>query len=63
MKYEIKIPNWLLEDIQNYELSNAEFVRLKQLYPLSNEAIQAEIMIGFISYVKMDYESSIFQFE
>ena len=22
LKYEIKIPNWLLENIENYELSN-----------------------------------------
>ncbi len=48
---------------ENYELSNEEFLELKKLYPLSNEAIQAEIMIGFISYLKMDYETSILQFE
>ena len=48
---------------ENYELSHEEFLELKKLYPLSNEAIQAEIMIGFISYLKMDYETSILQFE
>ena len=47
----------------NYELAKNEFTELTKLYPLSNEAIQAEIMIGFISYVQMDYENSIFQFE
>ena len=49
-------------DNKNYDLSYEEFLELKKLYPLSNEAIQAEIMIGFISYLKMDYESAIFQF-
>ena len=50
-------------DNKNYELSYEEFNELKKLYPLSNEAIQAEIMIGFINYVKMDYEAAILQFD
>tara|TARA_B100001287_G_scaffold261136_1_gene249865 strand:- start:93 stop:893 length:801 start_codon:yes stop_codon:yes gene_type:complete len=50
-------------DNKNYELSYEEFTKLKKLYPLSNEAIQAEIMIGFMSYLKMDYNSSILQFK
>ena len=39
------------------------FDEIERLYPLSNEAIQAEIMLGFIAYVKMDYESSIYRFK
>ena len=60
---DIYIDAKILFDNQNYELSNAEFVRLKQLYPLSNEAIQAEIMIGFTSYLQMDYENALLQFQ
>ena len=47
----------------NYDLANQEFLELTQLYPLSNEAIQAEIMSGFIGYIKMDYESAILKFK
>ena len=36
---------------------------LKKLYPLSNEAIQAEIIIGFINYLKMDYDTALIEFE
>ena len=50
-------------DNQNYEKAKLEFVELKNLYPLSDEAIQAEIMIGFISYVQLDYDDAIKQFE
>ena len=37
-------------DNKNYQISKEKFLKLKKLYPLSNEAIQAEIMIGFIDY-------------
>ena len=37
-------------------LAKTEFLKVTKLYPLSNEAIQSEIMLGFISYIKMDYE-------
>lgn len=50
-------------DNENFDESYLEFSELKRLYPLSNEAIESEIMIGFIAYVKMDYESAIIQFE
>ena len=46
----------------NLILSIEKFKLLKKLYPLSNEAIQAEVMIGFIYYLEMDYDSAIFQF-
>ena len=60
---EIYIDAKNLFDSNNFDLANDEFVELTKLFPLSNEAIQAEIMIGFISYIRMDYEKSIFQFE
>ena len=50
-------------DNNNFESADEEFSRLIKLYPLSNEAIQAEIMIGFTYYLKMDYESAINKFE
>ncbi len=51
-----------LFDDKNYLLANEEFVKLQQLYPLSNEAIQAEIMSAFIGYVQMDYEMANLKF-
>ena len=50
-------------DNKNYQISKEQFLKLKKLYPLSNEAIQAEIMIGFIDYVVMDYDSAVLQFD
>ena len=47
----------------NFVLADQEFKKLKQLFPLSNEAIQAEVMIGFIEYAKMNYEEAIYQFK
>ena len=47
----------------NFVLAGQEFKKLKQLFPLSNEAIQAEVMIGFIEYAKMNYEEAIYQFK
>ncbi len=50
-------------DDQNFTLASEEFSTLQQLYPLSNEAIQAEIMLGFIDYLLMDYDAAILKFE
>ena len=50
-------------DNKYYELANEEFNKIKQLYPLSDEAIQSEIMIGFIGYVQMDYDLAILKFK
>ena len=60
---EIYIKAKGLFDKQDYVLANDEFLLLKKLYPLSNEAIQSEIMIGFISYLRMDYDTAILQFQ
>ena len=48
---------------ENYFFANEEFIKLQQLYPLSNEAIQAEIMMGFISYLQLDYDDAVLKFE
>ena len=50
-------------DQQNYELARKQFSEIKKLFPLSNEAIQSEIMIAFISYLQMDYNNAIFNFK
>ncbi len=60
---EIYISAMNFFDNQNYAQANSEFIELNKLYPLSNEAIQAEIMIGFLSYLSMDYDTSILQFQ
>ena len=50
-------------DQQNYELAREQFAEIKKLFPLSNEAIQSEIMIAFISYIQMDYDNAILNFK
>ena len=52
-----------LFDSKKIDLAKEKFEELSNLYPLSNEAIQSEIMLGFINYLKMDYETSISQFK
>ncbi len=59
---EIYIEAKNLFDSENIDLAEEKFLEVKKLYPLSNEAIQSEIMIGFISYLKMDYDNAIMQF-
>ena len=49
-------------DQQNFEISRNQFIELKKLFPLSNEAIQSEIMIAFIDYVQMDYDNAILNY-
>ena len=41
-------------DQQEYELARKQFLEIKKLFPLSNEAIQSEIMIAFISYIQLN---------
>ena len=50
-------------DQQEYELARKQFLEIKKLFPLSNEAIQSEIMIAFISYIQMDYDNAILNFK
>ncbi len=59
---EIYIEAMKLFDNENFSLANNSFNKLIKLYPLSNEAIQAEIMSGFIAYLQMDYEEAVFKF-
>ena len=50
-------------DQENYELARKQFSEINKLFPLSNEAIQSEIMIAFISYIQMDYDNAILNFK
>ncbi len=50
-------------DKQNFDLAKEQFMEIKKLFPLSNEAIQSEIMIAFIYYIKMDYNNAILNYK
>jgi outer membrane protein assembly factor BamD len=52
----------LLFDNQQYEPAIVKFKNIERIYPLSNEAIQSQIMQGFINYIILDYDTAIFQF-
>ncbi len=47
---------------EQYEEANAIYYDIVRIYPLSNEAIQSQIMSGFIDYIKLDYDSAILKF-
>jgi len=49
-------------DEQNFEIAKGQFKEINKLFPLSNEAIQSEIMIAFISYIQMDYDNAILNY-
>ncbi len=50
-------------DTQNFSIARDQFIEIRKLFPLSNEAIQSEIMIAFIDYVKMDYDNAILNYK
>ena len=50
-------------DSQNFLIARDQFIEIRKLFPLSNEAIQSEIMIAFIDYVKMDYDNAILNYK
>jgi len=52
----------LMFDDQQYEIAKDKFKNIEKIYPLSNEAIQSQIMQGFINYILLDYDSAILQF-
>ena len=49
-------------ETQQFDLAITNFKYLEKIYPLSNEAIQSQIMMGFIDYLKLDYDSAIIKF-
>ena len=52
----------ILFDEERYEEAISEFKNIERIYPLSNEAIQSQIMAGFADYIRLDYDSAIFKF-
>ena len=53
-----------MDNVKNNKYTEAIviFEAIEKKYPLSNEAVQAQIMSGFIDYLTMEYESAIFKF-
>ncbi len=49
-------------DNKNIAESIIIFENIIKIYPLSNESIQSQIMLGFIDYSRLDYESAIIKF-
>ena len=52
----------LLFDTGKYEDAILIFKNIERIYPLSNEAIQSQIMSGFSDYIRLNYDSAIFKF-
>ena len=46
---------------KNYDLAIEIFKDLEMKFPLSNEAVQSQIMSAFIAYIRMDYNEAIFK--
>ena len=46
---------------ENYEKAKALFDEIEFNFPLSNEAIQSQIMTAFIEYAQMNYDEAIFK--
>ena len=49
-------------DNKNYESAKKQFEEIEFKYPLTNEAVQSQIMSAFIDYAQMNYEEAIFKF-
>ena len=49
-------------DQNNYEEATLKFKEVIFKYPLSNEGVQSEIMLGFIDYLGLNYEEAIYKF-
>ena len=46
---------------ENYEKAKILFDKIEFNFPLSNEAIQSQIMTAFIEYAQMNYDAAIFK--
>ena len=50
-------------DEENFDFAKNQFMEIRKLFPLSDEAIQSEIMIAFIDYVQMNYNNAILNYK
>ena len=48
---------------KKYEEATSAFDKIIYEFPLSNEGIQSQIMLAFIDYLKLEYESAIYKFD
>ena len=48
---------------ENYNLAFEKFHEIELKFPLSNEAIQSQIMMAFIKYINLEYDSAILKLE
>ena len=49
-------------DQENFEQATLKFKEIIYKYPLSNEGVQSEIMLGFVDYLTMNYDDAIYKF-
>ena len=49
-------------ETKEYDLALKKFEELEKLFPLSNEAVQSQIMSAFIDYIRLNYDESIYKF-
>ncbi len=49
-------------DNKQFDEAVVIFKNIEKIYPLSNEAIQSQIMMGFIDYLNLNYDSAILKF-
>ena len=67
-KNNITDPNLLyksaISEIEKQQYINATPIlnEIVDKYPLSNQAIQSQIMLAFVDYLQMNYDESIFKF-
>ncbi len=50
-------------DEEELEVALMKFDEITKFYPLSNESIQGEIMIGFVHYMRLDYDKALQKFD
>ena len=49
-------------ETKEYDLALDKFEELEKLFPLSNEAVQSQIMSAFIDYIRLNYDDAIYKF-
>ena len=47
---------------KKYDLALEKFEKLEKIFPLSNEAVQSQIMSAFIDYIRLNYDEAIYKF-
>ena len=49
-------------DKKEYDLAIEKFEKLEKIFPLSNEAVQSQIMSAFTDYIRLNYDDAIYKF-